>query len=305
MIASLSENSLKQYDCCLKKWHAYCIQNQLDYLVTSIPDVIKFLTQLYNSGAKYGTLNSCRSALSLILNYNIGNVDVIKRLFKGFYRLRPSNPKYEVTWDPEIVLNHLFNLYPNESLNLKDLTLKTVTLLTLVTAHRAQTLSKISIDNIENRENSTILKITNLIKTSRANASQPLLVLPNFNKKPEICPASVLRTYVSVTQSLRGEEKTLFIGFRKPYRAVTAQTISRWVKTVLKDSGVDTNIFSAHSTRHASTSLAKQKGVSLDLIRKTAGWSGNSTVFARFYNRVIVNDNPENFARSLCDAFDD
>ncbi|KYM99018.1 hypothetical protein ALC62_10253 [Cyphomyrmex costatus] len=57
------------------------------------------------------------------------------------------------------------------------------------------------------------------------------------------------------------------------------------------------NLFSAHSTRHASTSLAARKGLSLDLIKRAAGWSGDSQIFARFYNRTIVN--PEAFCNSV------
>lgn len=57
----------------------------------------------------------------------------------------------------------------------------------------------------------------------------------------------------------------------------------------LKSSGIDLTIFSGHDTRHASTSTAKLKGVSLDVIRWTAGGKNNSSTFAKFYNRPIVN----------------
>lgn len=46
--------------------------------------------------------------------------------------------------------------------------------------------------------------------------------------------------------------------------------------------------FTAHSTRHAATSIALKKEVDLETIRKTAGWSQNSQVFAKYYNRSIV-----------------
>ncbi|KYN15933.1 hypothetical protein ALC57_11826, partial [Trachymyrmex cornetzi] len=67
--------------------------------------------------------------------------------------------------------------------------------------------------------------------------------------------------------------------------AVDAFTLD-WGKYYFECGVSDT--FSAHSTRHASTSLAAHKGVSVNLIKRAAGWSGESRVFADFYNKVII-----------------
>lgn len=83
----------------------------------------------------------------------------------------------------------------------------------------------------------------------------------------------------------------MFISFKKPFKKVSANTISRWIKKTLELSGIDITVFSAHSTRHATTSAAYKKGVNIDVIRRTAGWTGESTTFARFYNRPIINNN--------------
>ena len=40
-------------------------------------------------------------------------------------------------------------------------------------------------------------------------------------------------------------------------KPVSADTISNWIKHVLIKSGINTSLFSAHSTRSASTSLFK------------------------------------------------
>ncbi|KAI8440715.1 hypothetical protein MSG28_009058 [Choristoneura fumiferana] len=77
---------------------------------------------------------------------------------------------------------------------------------------------------------------------------------------------------------------------KRPHRDATAQSISRWIKQVLAKSGVDVSIFSAHSTRHAATSTAAAAGVSIDVIRKTAGWTATSQTFAKFYNRSIIDE---------------
>ena len=79
---------------------------------------------------------------------------------------------------------------------------------------------------------------------------------------------------------------------------VTAHRMQTFSLINIKNTDVDTSVFTAHSTRHASTSAAKRRGVDLDLIRKTAGWTKNSQTFARFYNREIVSDNRQ-FALSI------
>ena len=61
--------------------------------------------------------------------------------------------------------------------------------------------------------------------------------------------------------------------------------LSRWLKHVLRLSGIDTKTFSAHSTRMASSSKAHKGGVGMDTILATAGWSSDSN-FKKFYLRT-------------------
>ena len=55
----------------------------------------------------------------------------------------------------------------------------------------------------------------------------------------------------------------------------------------MKNAGVDTSIYSAHSTRGASASKAVANGVSIDSVLQTANWSREST-FTRFYHRNVA-----------------
>lgn len=298
MIGSLAPNTKKQYDCYYKEWFNFCKTYNVDYLAASVPNVLYFLTKQYNSGYKYGSLNCCKSALSCILGRTIINDDRITRFMKGVYRTRPPQPKYEFTWNVDIVLDYLSNMFPNEELCLELLGKKLITLLAVVTAHRVQTLSKIEIKNIIFDSKCISIKISDMIKTSRPNSHQPLLKLPYYNEKPQICPARTLMCYKNQTNLLRRSDN-LFISYRKPHAKVTSQTLSHWIKDVLHKSGIDTSIYSSHSTRHASTSKAKAVGVNVDIIRKTAGWSTSSSVFARFYNRDILVNQDDSFARSI------
>ena len=62
------------------------------------------------------------------------------------------------------------------------------------------------------------------------------------------------------------------------------------MKNVLNKSGLDTEMSTAHSSRYASTSAAKRKGVNIDSIRKTARSTANSMTFTKFYDLQVIED---------------
>ena len=291
IISSLSESSLKQYDIGFKKWWNFCNDNHSDPYYITVPLVLRFLTIQYKIGASYSTLNCFRSAIGKIQGSSLANDSRIKGFFKGVYRLKPPKAKYDCTWDPKIILDYLSKFNSNDNLSLDQLSKKLVILLALVTGQRMQTLSLIDIRNILLNVDSYEIKISEIIKTSKPGKVQPILVIPFFKNNLSICPAATLTSYLKRTKILRNEENKLFVAIKKPHKAVGSQTLSRWIKSVLSASGLDTSKFGAYSTRHASTSAAKRNGVSIDLILKSAGWTIKSQTFARIYNRPIISDN--------------
>lgn len=299
-ISSLSESSLKNYDVALKKWWSFCNQTSIDLYNPSIREIILFLSDQYEKGLSYSSINCIRSAISLIVSVDCAEDSRVKRFFKGISNLRPSRPKYDQTWDPKIILDFYNDKAEDKDLSLKDLSKKLIVLLALTTGHRMQTLSLINITNLRRSETQLEIHIPDRIKTSRRGSTQPLLILPFYSNR-KLCVATTLISYLDMTLNLRGSIDKLFISFKKPFKAVCAQTLSRWIKDVLSEAGVDTTKFSAHSTRHASTSAAKRAGVDIELIRKTAGWSKNSKTFARFYNRDVAVDSRQ-FALSILDS---
>lgn len=180
-------------------------------------------------------------------------------------------------------------------MSLKELSLKLLTLLAILTAHRLQTYSLILLENIEISKDKVIIKIPDRIKSSGFNKYQPILRFPFYDKNPKICAARALCAYIDRTKDLRKSDSKLFISFKKPHINVTSQTLSRWISIIFTEAGLDTNMFSAHSTRSASTSLAKRRGIPIDLIRKTAGWSKDSCTFARHYDRSALEIVDENY----------
>ena len=105
---------------------------------------------------------------------------------------------------------------------------------------------------------------------------------------PNICVVTTLKAYIARTSALRGDAPQLFFSYFKPFKPVSRDTISRWVKTVLQKSGIDVNFFKAHSTRAVATSKAFLKSIPLEHILSVAWW-GSSATFAKFYKKPVIN----------------
>lgn len=58
---------------------------------------------------------------------------------------------------------------------------------------------------------------------------------------------------------------------------------------MLAASGIDSSVYSAHSTRAVSTSSALAQGCPIDVILKQVGWSRAET-FEKFYNKTTDNN---------------
>lgn len=261
-------------------------------------EILNFLSVKFSSVNSYATLNTCRSAISLIHTQDVGNDESIQRFCKGASTLKPQKPRYDFTWDPTLVIDYLKSFHPNDSLSLDKLTKKLATLLALFTAQRLQTLSKIKVDNIKFLDETVYIMIDEKLKTTRINRTQPSFQLQMLKELPQVCVFTTLKSYMDRTQELRNDDANfLFISLKKPHKSVTTDTIGRWIKEILCASGVDVTIFKAHSTRHASTSAASRSGLNLEEIRKRAGWSEKSRVFATFYNRPLVHS--DDFVHSI------
>ncbi|KYM99629.1 hypothetical protein ALC62_09631, partial [Cyphomyrmex costatus] len=295
--ASLSEATIKQYSYPLRAWWNFCQRNQKPLFSPSVTHMLDFLAQELPNISSFSSLNTMRSAISLISDNEIGNHPMVRRFCKGVAMLKPPRPRYDFIWDPAPVIAKLALIFPYDSLSLAVITRKLVLLLALSSGQRAQTFSSIRLSQISLNEK-LIIRIPDRIKTSAPGRYQPLLCFSRFASHENLCIVRLIEHYIDRTKNLRPLTcDFLFISLSKPFKAVTSQTISRWIKQALKECGVNTAMFSAHSTRHASTSRAAERGVALDLIKRAAGWSGESQVFAKFYNRPIIN--PNDFSEAI------
>lgn len=221
---------------------------------------------------------------------------------KGVFEERPSLPRASkhITWDPKQVLSVLETWVPNNSLTLKELTYKLVMLLALLTGQRCQTIHKLQIDSMKMADEKCTFMIDSLLKHSRAGNHLKPIELTHFPPNKSVCVIEVLKEYLSRTREHRVQNKTsqLLLSFHSPFKPVSKDTIARWIKAVLELSGIDTSVYTAHSTRAASTSAASRTGLPICDIMKAAGWSREDT-FAKYYKKQTTC----NFGQALLTAY--
>ncbi|WAR30575.1 hypothetical protein MAR_033117 [Mya arenaria] len=293
IMASWRKTTQKQYSTYINRWIQFCREREIDPLQTPIEYCIEFQTELYDSGLSYETLNTARIYVKKQDGYNVGSHPLVIRFLSGVYNLRPTKPKYKR--DMGCVKSSVLfeNSTPARQLSLKMLSYKLVMLIALTQASRSHSISLLTLDNMMKDSESYVLHYSGLLKQSRKGKVNPILKLNRYTLDSEICVYSTIAEYIEQTSGLRNGVRQLIISYIKPHKPVVSTTISRWIKFVLKSSGIDIDTYSSHSTRSAASS--KASGLPISEIIKVAGWSTDT--FARFYDKPLE--------RESCCSFQD
>ena len=291
MSAARRSSSDRQYKVFYTKFQKYCKDKSLDPLQISLAEGLGFLTSLHEAGLSYSSINTARSALSLILRFdNIAfgvHPDVVQ-FMKGLNNLKPPVPKYSQVWDLDQVLNLLKLWSPKHKLGLRVLTMKTAMLMLIVSGQRPQILSKFNVDRMDISKNKISFHMLSTdFKQGNRGTFPETLEFEKFPGDKRICVFTYLLEYIQRTLDIRQANKSLFLTVGTPHKTPSVATISRWIKSVLRHSGIDTKKFSSGSVRSAVSSKAAAKGVSILEILKFGGWTREST-FTTFYKKPIL-----------------
>ena len=287
-MASWRPATKKLYNVFILKWKIYARNNAISIDNPTLVQVINYLAYLFASGMSHSSIGTARSALSSFLplfeGHELGSHPLVVRLMKGVFEQRPALPKYSMTWDVGQVLRYLQSLPESAELSFKLFSYRLAMLLCLLTGQRGHAVHSLVINDILINPSLTCCRIVYSTKhktTRKGYHTKPAEIAAYPDKK--LCLVDHLHRYLLITAKLRKSDG-LFVTLQRPHTSIARATLSRWIKEVLKAAGVDINMFSAHSTRSASTSAAAFSGASLETILEAASWSSQLT-FARFYNR--------------------
>ena len=133
-----------------------------------------------------------------------------------------------------------------------------------------------------------VFYIGGTVKHSRDGKTPPEIEFHSFIEEPCLCPVLALDEYTNrMKEWISTSDSKLFRSILKPHKQITKSTITRWIKEVLKLSGIDITVFQAHSIRAAASSKAFTMGLSTDDILKKGNWSQKST-WQKFYHKHII-----------------
>ena len=156
---------------------------------------------------------------------------------------------------------------------------KLAILLALAAPKRVSEIARLDRRFMLKRNNSVKFTLPGLSKTQTDGQNRSV----QYNKfqKKKLCVVSCLLEYEKRTSHMRpdylSEPDPLLRTIKKPHRGISPQTVSNWIKWIMKESGVDVSSFQAHSCRMVSTSKAAQNGLSLEHILSMADWSNANT----------------------------
>ena len=280
----------KQYNSHLKKWFNFCDMRNWHYRVFTVPSIIDFLVHVKDDlKLSVKSVSGARAAIgayaaSVHVKYSkITEHELIGKLGNR----NPPVKKYQQLWDPQTVLNYLKTLPNNKDLTLLQLSRKVVMLIALVSGSRCQTLHKLQDSRITKNPDCYCCNLPAVLKTNKYGDKEHVVHLPVY-KDPALCVYRAMKEYLRRTKPLRQKgSDQVFIISREPFTPAARGTISRWIKECMEASGIDVDIYTAHSTRKAATSAASEASVPLATILRAAGWASRHT-FARYYQLPIV-----------------
>ena len=255
------------------------------------------MTHLFSRGLSYKAIAVARTAVCVFVKItaskDINSEGIISRFMRGIFNKRPTVTRTNTVWDVKTVLNYLQS---HSDTTLLQLSCKLSMLFLLLTAQRCQSLHLIKLNDIVLSDDQIVINTPHMIKQSRPGYKMQNIVLKAYPENSALCIVSIMNEYIHRTKNLRNSDQ-LLITTIKPFKAASKQTVGRWIKLVLLKSGLDCS-FTPHSTRSASTSFAKLKGVPISHIITTAGWA-NARTFARYYDKPIEGTSAQ---QSVADA---
>lgn len=252
--------------------------------------LLDFLFQEFKGGQgrRYSSMNSLRSAISSVACIDgkpAGQHPLVCRFMKAVFNEKPVFPRYNLTWDPQLVLTHLAGLGPNKHLSLLQLSRKLVMLMLLQSGQRGQTLHLFDTRNMFFTPSRVTFTLGDPLKTSGPNSHISQITFKAYAPDRRLCVHTALVSYLQRTLDTRGKVTSLFLTTTVPRKAASRDTLRRWTRDLMGSAGVDLSIFSPHSTRSASSSTAA-KYLPLSTIVKAIGWSKSST-FTTYYHKPI------------------
>ena len=211
------------YNSAWKKWCSWCVTKQVNPLSAPLADILEFLTDNFELGLQYRTLNTLSPAISMthfrVDDCTVRTHPLLVRLLKGMFNERPPVPCYAGSWEVTPVVEPLRR--SSEELTLLQLSKKVLTLMALSNADRCSDLAALDRDYMRWTPTGVQFTVVQLTKTRRAGPPRTVLYSA-LQDDPDICPVLNLHRYIEMTTHVNNMKtpKPVFIISKKSFRRV-------------------------------------------------------------------------------------
>ena len=296
LLSSWRRSTINTYMPAWNKWKVWCSSNNSSYRDPSPEQVARYLAYLHNSeGLAYRTILVHKSVISTFTklsgNTTLASNFLIKHILKAISVAKDKKMKPPI-WNVKNVLQYLENNTPDEN-NLYQVSRRAAILLLLAAGRRVHdlTLLRINADQYIDKGNSIVMWPCFGSKTDDANNRQSGWKLKAHPNKNLDC-VFWTRQLIGTSQDRRksGMLSELFITARGDPKPASRTVISGWIKSVLKDAGVDAT---PGSVRSAVASLNWLEKFPIDQILQTGNWRQEHT-FRTYYQRELANQSRNN-----------
>lgn len=207
-------------------------------------------------------------------------------------------------WNPNTVIQYLTDHPPDEN-NLYQVSRHTAILLLLSSSRRVHDLTLLSIEDGKYIDQNTTIMFWPRFgsKTDTASYRQSGWKLLQNPSKALDCVYWVRRLIQisNVRRNLDGRFLTdLFITTRGIPKAASRTVIGGWIKSILKEAGIEA---APGSVRSAVASLNWLEQFPIDKILETGNWKQEHT-FRKYYRKIILDQPKANKRVSLTNYFD-
>ena len=175
-------------------------------------------------------------------------------------------------------------------------------LISSLSGQRCQTIEAFDITRLSLKDKKCAFFVDSVLKQLRQCVHLAQIELLGLRDNTNLCVITVLKEYLSRTSYLWTKSVQSCLSDCNPPTRRWAEIKSRWLKWALAAAVIDISVFTAHSTRGANTSAAKQCDTPIHVIMKAAGWSNQST-FNEFYFKHL--SRRSNMAQAIMDRFVD
>ena len=296
----LAPSTLVQYNNQINRFRDFCVLRGLKFPPEFPCYIAEYLRHLAGHSTRPKSILTINvSAIKYLYHaLDLPNPcdDNIRYLITALVKSQTEIPRTRVNILPKEPFNALFQSWPdNESLSVKRLRLKVITLLAFAFMLRPSDIAPKSIRSKDGIEERLIFSTDNVTFHENGDLELQFFGIKNDTHREGFCvrippvsdakldPVSSLRVYINRTESIRPpEHRPVFLTCKKPYTAIVASTVSKILEDAIYLAGLETSQYSAKCFRPTGATRAIEAGCDPDKARRIGRWKTPSVFFEHY-----------------------